>query len=429
VPAALGWLAGLGLRRTTRRLGGAPVQIALLVAAVVAAVALDARTSLVSVWDAALVGALAAGGLAAALRRARVADLATAAIAVAVSGALLELGARVLLRPPPAFPSEEPHLLLADAMQAAQRSLMAPLTSREAACEAIYAHAADTREAHLVKPLAEGFQPRPGTRARVLHLGDSIPWGHPSVGRFTDRLEELEPDVEHVNVSIPGTAPDAYLSILRRWIATQPIDAVVMHLNPNDVGEMDEPHPCADGRSLLVYEGGRPRLRYPTAHVSSEATRHWRILVASSPPPYPLRATLRSSAAAAHLAAAFVALSHRIAFDERRDPARGLAHVEMILAAARDELRARHIPFVATLLHFQMAFAAGRPDNAELAGAAARVGVVTLDSWEPLLAAVRRGEDPFTDPSGHLSRAGHAVMARWLHEQLGPALERARRAP
>ena len=36
----------------------------------------------------------------------------------------------------------------------------------------------------------------------------------------TAELERLEPGVEHINAGIPGTAPDAYLAVLQRWLAS-----------------------------------------------------------------------------------------------------------------------------------------------------------------------------------------------------------------
>jgi hypothetical protein len=54
------------------------------------------------------------------------------------------------------------------------------------------------------------------------------------------------------------------------------------------------------------------------------------------------------------------------------------------------------------------------------------VGIVTLDTWEPLVAAVRRGEDIYMsrqDP--HFNSVGHALVAAWLHEHLRAAIAQA----
>jgi len=56
--------------------------------------------------------------------------------------------------------------------------------------------------------------------------------GVPPSERFTTLLEQLEPDTEHINAALPGTAPDSYFAVVHAW-EQQPIDLVVMYLYPS----------------------------------------------------------------------------------------------------------------------------------------------------------------------------------------------------
>jgi len=49
-------------------------------------------------------------------------------------------------------------------------------------------------------------------------------------GTFTADLERLEPGTQHINGGIPGTAPDAYLVVLRQWLALHNVDLAVMYI-------------------------------------------------------------------------------------------------------------------------------------------------------------------------------------------------------
>src|SRR6185503_113890 len=102
----------------------------------------------------------------------------------------------------------------------------------------------------------------------VLHVGDSMVYGA-NVQRnetFTVNLETLEPEVQHLNGGISGTAPDDYFAVIRSWVARTSVDLVVMYLFAgNDMVGMDAPHPCSDWQSILGYEGGRASLRFPSA--------------------------------------------------------------------------------------------------------------------------------------------------------------------
>ncbi len=431
-PLGAGWLAGVGLRRLRRgRASGILWPLVALFLAVGVLLALDVRSALVGVWDAGVVAVLLVVGLLVALHRA-FADPRNLVLSVGASVfglLLLELAGRLVLPPPPAFPSQSgPELFLSDALRVSAQSGMSATVGQQLVCRLIYGPPAAADSTPALIPFAESYVPRAGVSARVLHLGDSVVYGNTVDGRFTDDLAKLEPNVEHINAAVFATAPDAYISIMRRWVAQQPIDAVVMHLNPNDTLEIDGPYPCAGWHSLLVYDDGVPHLRYATDH--SGDPNPLRLLLQNSPPPYLLRAAVRFSASAAHGAAACVQLGRRFGYASATgDYDLGVAHIEMILRAARDELRARHIALVAEILHFRFDAEAG-VHQTNLKAIPEKLGIVTLDSWDPLIASLARGEQPFTNAGGptdsHFSAAGHAMMAKWLHEQLPAAIEQAR---
>jgi hypothetical protein len=107
------------------------------------------------------------------------------------------------------------------------------------------------------------------------------------------------------------------------------------------------------------------------------------------------------------------------------------AHLAAILRDARDELRARHIPFVVDTFRDRRAVEAGIPTKNwgedRMKEIAEDLGIVTLDTWKPLVTAVQRGEDVYISrEDAHFNSVGHALMAAWLHEQLPAAIAKAR---
>ena len=425
-PALLGWLIGSLLRLVLRRrFGGVLWPAMLLVAAVGMAEWLNTRDAFVGIWDAATVALAAVVGWVWALHRA-FADaraMGVAALSTALACLLVEGLCRLCLGPAPVFPdAANPHLLLSAAMRASVATRMSTTNCQTAACRTIYLaeHAPwDPNEPH-----AQDFRPNPAARLHVLHVGDSVAAGSDVDGRFTHDLEALEPAIEHINAAIGATATDTQLAIAWRWLALQHIDAVVIHVNPNDAKEMDAPLPCTNWQSLLVYDDDGPRLRHASDHTPDPKRWRWRLLLQNSPPPYLLRVGVEHSAAAAHLAAAFVQLGRQAALDFVPDELRGRAHIRACLAALRDELAPRKVALVVDVLH---STAPGNDARSEWARkTATALGIETIDGHATLTAAVARGAQPYLDSSGHFNDSGHAIMARWLHEILGPAIARAR---
>lgn len=437
-PLAGGWLLGAGWRRR-RRAAPAGVLAAAVLGIIPIGIAglVDLRLELVGIWDALGLGALVGAGLI--LGRRGLPERRTCALAGASLGLsllLAELGSRLLLPPPPAFPSSGgPSLLLADAVGAARQTGFAWTEAGTNACLALYGDG-KSDETRLPLALRRNWRPRDGARAHVLHLGDSMVAGS-GAERFTDQLGRLEPDVEHVNAAIPGTGPDVYLSLARLLSERHAFSAVVMHLTPNDFGDLDAPrYPCTGGEPLLRYGPFGTPLRREGVAAMAESARDALWLWQHSPPPYVLRAFVGVSSFAAHLAAAWIALELRLGMAPAAggDDAIRAAHLSAILHAMRDELRARGIPLVVSVFRERDALERGEPASngtvERMQAMAAELGIPVLDTWEPLHAAMQQGAQPFlgrTDP--HFNASGHAIVAAWLQQQLPRALGRAAPSP
>jgi hypothetical protein len=255
----------------------------------------------------------------------------------------------------------------------------------------------------------------------VLHIGDSMVFGAnvPRDQTFTVRLDELEPDVQHLNGGISGMAPDDYLVVLRRWVERQSVDLAVVYLFAgNDLVGMDAPHPCSAWQPILTYDDGKARLRYPTApQMAHGLGAQW--LFRNSPLPYLLRAMIVGrSVAAAFVGAAFDSWVTHGAW--RRDDQ--LEHLETILRSARDELRERHIGFLVVVL--PAAGAIGIPGgpsdylSRRVREITARLDIPALDASDVIRESLARGEHPIQSDRSHFNEEGHRLIAKWLHAHL-----------
>ncbi len=383
--------------------------------------------------------------------------IALSAGSVVVAFALLELGARAFLGPPPAYPiGDGPHFLLANVLrmigpdspayyhgaipylleqQVMHGEIDGPMENRppsamvtkEIVCSIVYGDAytgvIDVRR-ELAQVFPQAVPSHPGTSRRVLHIGDSMVFGA-NVARdqtFTARLNELEPDVQHLNGGISGTAPDDYLVVLRRWVEHQPVDLAVMYLFAgNDLIGMDAPHPCSAWQPILIYDDGKARLRYTSAPQTAHGLgAQW--MFHNSPLPYLLRAMIAGhSAAAAFGGAAFDARVWRAA---RARADEQLEHLEAILRSARDELRERHVDFVVVVLPHARAI--GIPNGPsdyfarQVHDITARLDIPTLDATDVIRESLERGEHPIQPDASHFNEEGHRLIARWLHAHLAP---------
>jgi hypothetical protein len=433
LPPVLGMGVGLLLRQAYgRRFTGLFFAVCLLVLPMLLAVVAVLLVPVVGIWDALLEGFLVGAGLAIAAHRAFASRIDVGLMGVSLLTALLvsEGICRSFLPPPPAFATAGgPHLLLAEAVRAGTQAHSWEFRSKEIVCSALY----DERypgildvsgEADIVTP--RSFAPRADATRRVLHIGDSMVFGF-GVARdqvFTAGLERLEPGIQHVNAGIPGTAPDAYLSVLRRWLALREFDTVVMHLfEGNDVDSIDDRYPCCDWQPLLDYDHGRPRLRCTEPLAVDLRKAGWTWLRYNSPPPYLVRALMPYSHAAGHVAAAVVNSMAYMPRGGHQPVGIALAHLESIVRSARDELRERNIAFVVVVLPSRERVEdPGRRayHGPEILDLCRRLGVAALDPFDRLRDQLGRGERVFlpmaNDP--HFSAAGHAALASWLHEVL-----------
>lgn len=438
VPVSLGALLGVILRRVYgRRFGGIVAAIVLVTLPAAALTQLTLRVPLIGLWDAVLEGLLIGLGLVwtAHSASARPGGMPLAAGSLLVGLVLLEIASAAFLPPPPGFPAEQgPHFLLADALRAATRSHSWDFRSKEIVCAAVYGDDYPgildvSGEREVVVPRT--FTPRPAATRRVLHLGDSMTFGIglPRDATFPAALEQLEPDTQHINGAIPGIAPDAYLLVLERWIQTHALDLAVMYVfEGNDLAGLDDAYPCCRWDSLLVYGSAGPARRCPTAAPIDFAAAGSTWLRYSSPPPFLLRALTGYSSAAAHAAAAIVNAMPNKPLAVRQSEETELQHLSVILRAARDALRARGVPFVVVVLPARTWVENPATPHAtpEIIRVARDLGIPALDAGNALTTEATHGQHVFfdapTDP--HYSAAGHAFMARWLHEQLSDIVRR-----
>lgn len=383
---------------------------------------------------------------------------------------LMEVAVRIFLGPPPSYSiGDGPHFLFKNVLRTTgpdsemflsgriprqlEESAMnvspggrgsmlerAPdmMVTREIVCSIGYGDSYESvidisRDLNLVWPEAPDI--RTDVDSRVLHVGDSLVAGvsEPRDRTFPAMLDQLEPRVQHVNGGIAGMAPDSYLVVLNSWAEREPFDLVVMYLFAgNDTRGIGAPHPCSNWESVLAYDHGRARLRYPNGPVSNNSTDlSW--LVRNSPMPYLLRVLItQGSVAAAFIGAVqpLEKLAYRIdcQVQDRR--------LEMILKSVRDDFAKRGIPFVVVLLpsgeiYTRASEGPTKHLSGVLAESATRLDIPWLDATDMLRAAYNRGEDPVHSDRTHLNEVGHRLIARWLHESL-PRLvpsKRAREAP
>lgn len=434
VPMVLGALVGSGIRRMWRgRLGGFVAVIGCIGVPAAGVFGLVTRFPIIGLWDARLEGLLFGLGVLWSAHRA-LADgrnvlLLAASLTVSLFG--LEVGVRLFLPPPPGFPTRSgPHLLLADALRGDLTTQPWDTLSKDIVCSVVYEDQysaifdSSTTARDIITP--RNFTARADAQRRVLHLGDSMAFGFglPRAQTLTADLERLEPGVQHINAAIPGTAPDAYLAVLERWIATQKIDLVVMHIyEGNDLDGLDSRFPCCDWQSLLAYGAGGATLRCSAATQPDFSRAGWTWLRYHNPPPYLVRALIGTSSAAAYVGAA-LAREPYLLVDQPTSTR--LEHLELILRSARDLLAARHIPFVVDVLptrswlEDQKTWQHYGPAILDVAH---RVDVRTLDPAALLRDAVVHEQHLFFENGDiHHNADGHILLASWLHQQLSTDL-------
>ena len=219
-----------------------------------------------------------------------------------VSLLAMEAAARMLLPRPPMspIPASSIHWLLKSSMRSNSALVGWDYRSKEIVCSIAYG----PRYQSMVSPEAinevltpERFIPKPGVTRRVVHVGDSMVFGFGVQRNETipAQLEKLEPETQQIDGGVPGTAPDAYLAVLRRWVDTTHIDLALMYFyEGNDLEGVDAPFPCCDWKSLLNEEAAGAPLRCPTSTAADVDRAGFDWLRNNSPAPVP-RARARGS--------------------------------------------------------------------------------------------------------------------------------------
>ena len=330
-----------------------------------------------------------------------------------VALALLEVGVRLVLPAPPAFPPPS---------QAAFRlSVTGAAGVGGQACKGLFPG-----------QFPEVVQERdrfPGRARRVLHVGDSMVEG---VGvepaeRFVSRLNEMGDDTAHVNAGFSGTGPDYYYLATRRWLALKGGDAVVWYLYAyNDIdGGLQEPYGCCGGSALLSFGDTDFSVACPEWKFGEQGNRFQR-----SPAPYAARVATAYLRVAGHL----VALHNRLVQPPRQNLVplnEALRRTGQVLRKTAAVLAEHGAEFTVVLLPYRGVLEGDSEVAARLAPMTEGVlalcraeGIRCLDGSEafgPLVESGEVGKGFIDEPvwDYHFSAMGHRLVAEWLFEWLG----------
>ncbi len=264
----------------------------------------------------------------------------------------------------------------------------------------------------------------PGIR-RMIHVGDSMVEGV-FVGkaeRFTNVLQQLEPEWQHVNAGVSSTGPDFYLEYLRKHLDIAPADAAAMYiLLANDERDLDTPYRCCDDGPLLEYRDGEVFERCP--HFPQQSRTEVRLdwLLRHSPPPYPLRVATGFSHTARLIAGLFADTVDRLQRGSVVSSPR--EHMTLVINAFAKEMIRRNMRGVVVLLYSVSDLTNSIDAAHAIADVATAAGLPVLDA-APVLRANAIGGDPrslYVDDQLHFNAVGHRVIGRWLHEALPAAL-------
>ncbi len=263
-------------------------------------------------------------------------------------------------------------------------------------------------------------RPVPGIH-RMIHVGDSMVEGV-FVGkgqRFTNILQQLEPEWQHVNAGVSSTGPDFYLVYLRKYLNIEPADAAVMYiLLANDERDLDIAYQCCDEGPLLEYRDGKvfERCSHLPQKSRTEVRSDW--LLRHSAPPYPLRVATGFSHTARLIVGLFADTIDRI--QRANIPLAPREHMALILNAFAEEMAHRKMKGVVVLLYSVADLRESMEAAAAIANLARGAGLPVLDSAPVLRAAAANGDlsSLYVDDQLHFNAVGHQVVARWLHERL-----------
>ena len=260
--------------------------------------------------------------------------------------------------------------------------------------------------------------PRPAaavrTARRVLMLGDSIAFG-PGVSdeeTFSHRLQEVDPALEVLNLSVPGYGTDqALLRLQREGVALRP-DVVVLHFCvANDVVD--------NALSVYLYDARRPKpyftlegggLKLHDGHLRQRALV--RLASALQERSYLINA-LGSARARADEPAPEGHFQQR---EKRvlRDLAAATALTARLVAAVEEASRGAGARVI-VLVHPDRSAFEGESELAEAVLGAMPASVEAVDLRHEYLALDLAFRDVALDGVGHLNARGHEILARVLH--------------
>jgi len=425
-PVLAGLLLTAALRAAVSIRRRARWTAALAVAPVALSLAAIPRTDQLSFWDLLIASLGFATGAVLAMRQPdghvlRGALRTTGRIAVGLL--IAELIARVALPSLGTFPP--PHTA----------RLVVPITNRDPPCNVLYPP--DNRVQEVLR------RGEPG-RPAVLHIGDSLVAGIgiPSSENFVSALGNAQPGIQHLNLGAVGAGLDVYLLALRLWgPAARPHLTVVYIFAGNDLFDLNARYLCCADGGLLLDQGGRLTPRCPTAQWNIPLKAH----LASSPPPFVLRALARPSRVAGHLLR-FVIRAQQDAF--RRgfanlpspgDPASQTPRWNLLdqriraIAATAREQHSRLLMVVIpsrTTIEKTLGLPAlandywrdgptGVAGHRRIVETARAAGVDVLDGWDTVQAAMQQDgvERVFAHECPgdvHFGRLGHQRFAAWL---------------
>lgn len=427
LPALLGLLMAAGLRALLPgRRRHLPLAAPLLVGPVALALAAIPHTDALSFWDVLIGGLCVASGVALGMLQpaGRVLSRGCRVGAKVLVGLLFaEVIVRVALPPVGSVPPP----------RAAR--LVVPVTNRDPPCNIIFPTDDWLRET-LLRDAPE--------RPTVLHIGDSMVAG---IGvsaseNFVSDLGAAQPSIRHLNLGAVGAGPDVYLLALSRWTPPmRPRLAVVYLFAGNDLFDLNAQYLCCPGGGLLRDEGGRLTPRCPTPRWKIPLATH----LASSPPPFVLRALAGVSHTAGHL----LILVTRVQQDVFRrglgmahsphDPASEVPRwglfartIRAIAATAAEH----HTPLLMVVLPSRTTLertlgldavahdywvdrSMGEAGHQQIVATVREAGIDVLDAWDFVRAAmVQDGVAPLfaREYPGdvHFSALGHRRMADWL---------------
>ncbi len=264
---------------------------------------------------------------------------------------------------------------------------------------------------------------------QILHLGDSMLAGDlvaPNE-RTVYRLNDLNPDVCHLDAGFSGTGPDHYYLAMRRWLSVHSVNLVVWHLFVfNDAEDsMTHPYACCGNLPPLSFADGEVQIGcLEPVEAGFYANRF-----VNSPAPYFLRVATHFSHFARYLCAT-AGREARKRMEAAASPEEGRRRVRMVVRQAKAELDEKGIPMVIVMVPYRGTLEPSYSGVKEresvrlfVQSLCEELQIPCLDGKEAFHEAVlKEGTTPYfiSDPvwDYHFTAVGHQLYAEWLHRVL-----------